>query len=1777
MKYIAGTISDFIIGEIKALQENSQNQAREMRVILPSLPARVILLIGKALEEYRLHQVGNGSAIKLIYKSAFSLGQEWRRSNVAEELAAGQTVEKNGWYDEENHLTQWRNVQRNVAEEDVLAIVLVGYDRVTDQSSLADFFRLDYQTLWKRVLQGSFEHWVENRLKEKPVEFEDEYVARIDEVLEGLVQSSLADPTGISEFLECLDLSHAMDGRDALLETVRQLDHFKLPSMLGLVTRRQKRNKRLTHYLGNAIEFFNYSKYLDQSARKKAISKIDKYLDRVDPDNLDSEVLGHYRIDGDDIKESLAGFADGLKRYIASNDSVERDRLRSVDFVFLLDDVLGLKDPKPKSSPKPKKLRGQPLEMVLRAVWLTLGEFKNWVIEEKLLATEALTDIEIQGDLFKHDCDGENALELAQNAHRLLRRIIGGLDKYLEDQLAFALDPLDDPERTVRIKSRLCPPVGEGTLGYERAKTSEPYLKFTVTVAAEDQAIKRVFIWRFPQLHPYRTMAGMFEWFSTQVDGNPIPIFSIPYFEELMLAKDEDELNRVLQLALQDSDEPRISNLLDAHGIDATDKMVPLLKKLGYEYARFITRAQEDGIFTALESFTSLEKAFRVAYSTFLHDPECVHSQVGPLLFKAFFVVGERRDAQESYRMWRAHEPSLAVTPLHPALIEMIFHQHAYLCESFVVAARQGLRESGAKWFNERRWADIEDLAQIQWPLQGTLRNEEQILDTNVRSFGMMHLVGESSQEEATLTTRLLLRYDSDDDDEITDEDLFRTTRESRLVQRVLEDYRSLNPQADDGLAIAAYCSADIQSLIAGVDEFLSAIFKERSEDRPYTLSLTLFAESQDDTTITRWVREWRERWETAELSNKRSFYRGCRISVAHRMITRERNYAQFVNLLNTVDVDIAFLFQFIRAGVKGSRFEKTEPYDHSGSFRMFPVLEKMCCSVTGGGHEHTRERIISNRQFKLGTLHSGVMARLKHVANLKGGEYVVMGRGDFSPWLRVVDELHKHSAWVVCVDPSVDEHLIAKEDAHGKRLREIIGFGSGVGAHGEYNYTVSTEEYSLAGVKKRVSAHVAAKLGPWSSETCEQIAECVTKEAIHMAGMSLVKATGPSEYVRDFIAYALVRKLLPRDPVAFCDEVISLDAFRHWFDSAPSGKRPDLMRLKAKIEGGVFEVSAQLIECKLAQQSDRHIEKAREQLENGLRHLIACFKPRQADTSEGIDDRPDQRYWWLQLHRLIASKGQVSPPLVPTTVSALEKMSDGVFSIRWSAAAVTFWTDSDRADIRKDDPWEFQYEGAALPIQLISAGRQFIRAVCAQGVQEELPMDADAGISFAAVLQKGTKGEQAESGNHDSGDAGAVTFSTDQVAAKKAGRDTGDIGQEGDETSPHIHGELRSMPSRIFLGKGSKGGTELHWEFGHPELANRHLLIFGTSGMGKTYTIQALLCELGRHGQNTLIVDYTDGFHDNQLEDEIRDFLRPTQHIVKLSKVPINPFRRQQEFLGGKTIPEEPSDTAQRVTGVFSEVYGLGDQQRSAVYSAVKRGVDLYGGEMSLSHLPELIMDIAKESLAVSSSASSVISKIQPFVDMNPFGQEDPESWEKLFTDPLSRCHILQLAGYLKEASKLITEFSLIDLYWYYRTRGKKDRPRVIVLDEIQNLDQRLESPLGKFLTEGRKFGISLILATQTLSNFQKEERDRLFQAAHKLFFRPADTEVKSYAQILESATSDKSEDWVPRLSSLKKGECYSLGPVLNPETRVLETRAFKIKIAPLGSRFEVHSKPRA
>ena len=86
----------------------------------------------------------------------------------------------------------------------------------------------------------------------------------------------------------------------------------------------------------------------------------------------------------------------------------------------------------------------------------------------------------------------------------------------------------------------------------------------------------------------------------------------------------------------------------------------------------------------------------------------------------------------------------------------------------------------------------------------------------------------------------------------------------------------------------------------------------------------------------------------------------------------------------------------------------------------------------------------------------------------------------------------------------------------------------------------------------------------------------------------------------------------------------------------------------------------------------------------------------------------------------------------------------------------------------------------------------------------------------------------------------------------------------------------------RVLIGK-DKMGSEVYWEYGNPQLANRHMLITGTSGQGKTYSIQTMLYELSKYRVSAMVFDYTEGFRLDQLEKEFLNKMgdKVKQHVI--------------------------------------------------------------------------------------------------------------------------------------------------------------------------------------------------------------------------------------------------------------------------------------------------------
>lgn len=134
---------------------------------------------------------------------------------------------------------------------------------------------------------------------------------------------------------------------------------------------------------------------------------------------------------------------------------------------------------------------------------------------------------------------------------------------------------------------------------------------------------------------------------------------------------------------------------------------------------------------------------------------------------------------------------------------------------------------------------------------------------------------------------------------------------------------------------------------------------------------------------------------------------------------------------------------------------------------------------------------------------------------------------------------------------------------------------------------------------------------------------------------------------------------------------------------------------------------------------------------------------------------------------------------------------------------------------------------------------------------------------------------------------------------------------------------------------------------------------------------------------------------------------------------------------------------------------------------------------------------------------------------------------------------NIIDLNDYENDIQRVIAE---IILSYQLRRKRCQDSTAIynVFLDECQRFSLDKNGIVCQLLREGRKFGINLILATQTLSTLGKDVQSILGQASTQLYFRPSQEDVHKIAKSL-SATDWQL--WKSRLTSLQVGECIASG----------------------------------
>lgn len=154
---------------------------------------------------------------------------------------------------------------------------------------------------------------------------------------------------------------------------------------------------------------------------------------------------------------------------------------------------------------------------------------------------------------------------------------------------------------------------------------------------------------------------------------------------------------------------------------------------------------------------------------------------------------------------------------------------------------------------------------------------------------------------------------------------------------------------------------------------------------------------------------------------------------------------------------------------------------------------------------------------------------------------------------------------------------------------------------------------------------------------------------------------------------------------------------------------------------------------------------------------------------------------------------------------------------------------------------------------------------------------------------------------------------------------------------------------------------------------------------------------------------------------------------------------------------------------------------------------------------------------------------------------------------------NIVRLSKFDDATQTVVAELLLA--YLWRRVLSGELRDLYIAVDEFQNVGISKHSALEKFLVEGRKYGVGMLLATQGLGiAFTNAQQRLLLQAGIQLYFKPGENEIRDVAKILGA---NDIASYAMLLHRLKIGECVAMGPLqIGENGHLMSGRPAMVKI---------------
>lgn len=1666
-----------------------------------------------------------------------------------------QSMMQHNWVAEEDSMTHYRNLHNSNV------VVLLGTEDEEDKGGLANFQSITPDILIK-TLNGKY-HMIFN--DESLTDSDNEV---IDRLYKDLFEFEAIDICKLS------DIADSWNGKISNSKDFIELFFNELPTW-GLPLRRLELPKR-QEIMGRKNVLAGCHRFIVRQPfnSKMSITQYNKYMKRIDYYNSGEADLAKYPGDNDCWSEqgisNYDEFSKVLKEFIiGENLSENTSKLLTVDY-SIVEDVLEIGVPTGKKPPKDKvkTLIGEPLEVFTNALFTTLAHIKN--------ADISIENIEFrfsQAEIVCMYSDIEDDEEQQQllDTWKAICTHCGGVIEYLNKRMWTVNN--NDIALSCQPEGFLIPAQAyhfieeDAMIKSASANKSVSKISFSTCYDVNGKKFHHDFQWKFDAANSWDKNFGelCLQDFCKDKEGINIPVSEITKINSLIFSKSEEEFFD----RLKESDISFDFNLADYidRKIPADEKVISArFDEVGKAFTEFAYTIANEGFYTCLAKDCSEISKLCSAYANlgkYLRErtfPENL-KWILDAYVNSFNIIGDISVFEAEKEI-----ESCIVPAWHPATLEKINDQKIFFLDGC------------GEWWNEAQEKEkvtekeisdtLSDLLQMSM-LQSTLDlfpSYGQVYFGTIASYGAFSLYGRNDIKNEN-RLRDMIHKDAIFDDDFDKNEVARLNDNAKMIYGVMLDYAKAFPNSADNLSIVFIDPSELQPIVAAMYKYIDTRRKNNATAK-VDISLRILVKPENKggrNYLAYWMDEFFSQDENVNI---------------HTYLNEWSSKAQLEKLLNGNN-DIAFVMDILKVNNLGFVASHSN-VSLAPSQCRFPIVYKPT-PISSTSVKRTIE--LSQPQFKAAYEHTQIVRYRNNMEKIPDEMYIASKEVSIdSDGQAIVHFLHEKAYWVVCVDSGMDGALLRSDDVHQQDYN-IIGFSTGKGAYGQYNLTITTRKTILETIRKKLEDRLYS-LFKWDKEQIKKAAQLCIDEASGLDGISLLSAINPKdENIREFLAYILTSL---REEKSRSDSVlkivIHLDSYKHWFDGDidkdedNSASRPDFLVLEAFFtDDEKLKLKATVTECKTSiyANAEQHKSHALEQVKHGVRRLSKIFNP----NSKSIK----RRYWYAQLYRALAF-AQVTfsnnTEEFAEVSSKLRSILDGNYEIEWNSRILGFWIDMpgdkeienvsddgiticdvpqkviqsfllenrvsdvdfvniDAKDFIEDDEQQerIKERERILEEEIESSQKgkvkrmQFAETYSPIKKNEELSEDVptqNAEIQSEDVSVNNTNKETENQNLDDDIEAHDVSDRVPEPAQ-------GDVPQPIKEDMIENNDNLEDI--RVLIGK-SKTSSDVYWEFGSPQMANRHLLITGTSGQGKTYSIQTMLYELAKGNISSVVFDYTEGFRLDQLESEFVESMhnKINQHIVKIQGVPINPFKRQEQDFAGMKIQDTPADVAGRFANILTHVYGFGEQQYAAIYEATRVGMEKYGDAMDMNHFQEELVEIQSKN----ASAKTVVSKMTPFFHSIEFNKDAEFDWGNILYAEEAKMNIFQLTMIDREMQVIVTELMLWDAWYYTKNYGSKEKPFVVVLDEAQNLSHKENSPSKAILTEGRKFGWSAWFATQSLKVLADDEVVRLMQAAFKLYFKPTDEEITKMSKQLDPTNSSL---WIGALKALKKGQCIVVG----------------------------------